>query len=70
MGVVDLAGGEEGFHGVVARDDEAGEVDEELASDVEEDEEEVETDKAEESVDLGDTGLPLKIVERRILGKL
>jgi hypothetical protein len=70
LGVVDLAGAEQGFERVVSRDNEAGEVDQELAADVEEDEEEIETDKAEEGVDLGHAGLPLKIVERRVLGQL
>jgi hypothetical protein len=41
--VIDLAGTEQGLQGVVSRNDEAGEVDEELAADVEEDEEKVET---------------------------
>ena len=70
MGVIGLARGEEGLERVVAGDEEAGKVDEELASDVEEDEEEVEGAETEDDVDLGDGALLLKVVEGRVLGQL
>jgi hypothetical protein len=46
LGVIGLASAEEGLEGVVGRDDEAGGVDEELSSDVEEDQEEVQGTEA------------------------
>ncbi len=70
LSIVNLVIAEQCLEGVVSGKDEAGKVDKELASDVEEDEEEVETDKAKEDVDLGDAGLLLEIVERRIPAKL
>ena len=70
LGIIDLATAEQRLEGVVPGNDEAGEVDEELSSDVKEDEEEVEANEAEEDVDLGDIGLLLEIVEHRILAKL
>lgn len=41
-----------------------------MSGDVEENEEEVECDKAEEPINLGETGLPLEIVQNFILRKL
>ena len=70
LGVIALAGGEEGLEGVEGRDDEAGGVDEELAGDVEEDEEEVEGAEAEDDVDLGDVGLLLELLQLGVLGQL
>ena len=70
LGVIALAGGEEGLEGVVGGDDEAGGVDEELSSNVEEDKEEVEGAEAENNVDLGDVGLLLKLLQLRVLGQL
>jgi hypothetical protein len=70
LGVVDLACAKQGIEGVVPWDDETCEVDEEGAADVEENQEEVNSDQAEEGIDLGDAGLLLEIVERRILGEL
>jgi len=70
LGVIDLARGEQGLQRVVAGNDESGNVDKELSSNVEEDEEEVETGKAENHVDLGDGGLLLKVVEGGVLGQL
>lgn len=55
---------------VVARDDEAGDVGQELAAEVEDDEEEVQGDKTNDGVDLGDRGLLLEVVESRVLGEL
>lgn len=70
MGVIALAGGEEGLEGVVGGDDEASGVHEELSSDVEEDKEEVESAEAENNVDLGNVGLLLKLLQLRVLGQL
>jgi hypothetical protein len=70
LGIVDLASAEEGFKRVVARENEAGEVDEEGAAKVEEDQEEIETSQSQDHVDLGHTGLLLKIVEDFIFGQL
>jgi hypothetical protein len=70
LGVIGLASAEEGLKGVVGRDDEAGGVDEELSSNVEEDQEEVQGTEAEDDVDLGHIGLLLKLLQLRVLGQL
>jgi hypothetical protein len=70
LSVIDLAGGEQSVQGVVAGDDESSNVDKELASNVEEDEEEVEAGETEDSVGLGDGGLLLEVVEGGVLGEL
>ena len=70
LGIIDLAGAEESLEGVVARQDEAGEVDKEATAEVEEDEEEVQAAQGKDHVDLGHTGLLLKVVEDLILGEL
>lgn len=70
MGVVHLGCGEQSLQRVVARDDEAGDVGQELAAEVEDDEEEVQGDKTNDGVDLGDRGLLLEVVESRVLGEL
>lgn len=70
LGVIRGTRREEGLEGVVTWEEETGEVDEELASDVEEDKEEVNSNQAEDHVDLGDIGLTLKVVEDRVLGEL
>jgi hypothetical protein len=70
LGVVGLGGGEEGVKRVEGRDDESSNIDEKLASDVEEDQGEVEDTKTKDDVDLGDAGLLLKLVELGVLGKL
>jgi len=70
LSIISLATAKQCLEGVVSWQDEAGEVDEELAANVEEDEKEVEPDKAEEDVDLWDIGLLLEIVEGRILAEL
>jgi hypothetical protein len=68
--IVRLPDGEDGLQGPVGREGEAGSVDEELAGDVEEDEEEVEGREAEDDVDFRDGGLRLEVVERWVLGEL
>ena len=70
LGVIGLAGAEQGLEGVVGRDDEAGGVDKELSSNVEEDQEEVQGTEAEDDVDLGNIGLLLKLLQLRVLGQL
>jgi hypothetical protein len=70
LGVIRSTRREEGLQGVVAGKEETGKVDEELASNVEEDQEEVNSDEAKDHVDLGNTGLTLKVVEDRVLGEL
>jgi len=62
--------GEQGLEGVVARKDETGKVDEELAGDVEEDKEEVDTDQTQDDIDLGNGGLSLQVVQDRVLRQL
>lgn len=54
LSVIDLACAEQSVQRVVTRDDKPGNVDEELSSNVEEDQEEVETSETEDNVDLGD----------------
>jgi hypothetical protein len=70
LGVIALGGGEEGLERVVGGDDEAGGVDQELSSNVEEDKEEVEGAEAENNVDFGNVGLLLKLLQLRVLGQL
>jgi len=67
--VINLACTEQCLKGVIARNDESRKVDQELAANVEENQEEVETDESEEGINLWDGGLLLKVVEGRILGK-
>lgn len=68
--VVGLAGGEESLEGVVARDDEASQVGQELTAQVEDDEEEVKDDEADNRVGLGDGGAPLEVAQGGVLAKL
>lgn len=55
---------------VISRNQETGKVNQELAGNVEEDEEEVDSYETEDGVDLGDRGLSLEVVEKRVLGEL
>lgn len=55
---------------VVARDDEASKVGEELATEIEDDEEEVESGDSNDDIRLRDTSLLLEVVQRRVLGEL
>jgi len=61
---------EQSFNRVVPRDDESRSVDEELSSDIEEDEEKVQGRETKDDVDLGDRRLLLKVVESWVLGQL
>lgn len=67
LGVVNLACAEERTQRVVAGDDEAGKVDEEFSTNVEEDKEKVESGKTQDSVDLWNAGLLLEINEWLVL---
>jgi len=70
LSIIASAGAEQRIERVVGWQDEAGNVDQELAGNVEEDEEEIESSKAKDGIDLGNRGLLLKILEHRILGQL
>lgn len=70
MGIIALSHAEQGLERIVAWNDEAGDIGQELTTDVEEDEEEVGCDKAEEGISLGDRGLLLQVVQDRVLGEL
>ena len=68
LSVIDLAGAEESAQRVVSRDDKASNVDEELASNVEKDEEEVQASKTQDCIHLGHGGRLLEVVEGGVLG--
>lgn len=70
LSVIRGARGEQGLKRVVAGDQEAGKIDEELASDVEEDQEEVNSSQTQDGIHLGDGGLSLEVVEGGVLGEL
>jgi hypothetical protein len=55
---------------VVSRNQETGKVNQELAGNVEEDEEKVDSNDTQDGIDLGNRGLSLKVVEERVLGEL
>ena len=55
---------------VVAGEQETGEINEELATDVEENKEKVHADQAEDHVDLWDGALALEVVEDGVFGEL
>jgi len=65
-----LVGTEERTKRVVAGNDEAGDIGQELAAEVEDDHEEVERNQADNTVGLGDRGLLLEVDEHRVLGQL
>lgn len=70
LGVIDLAGAEQGAQRVIAGNDEAGNVDEEGAGNVEEDEEEVQACETKDGVDLGHRRLLFEVVEGGVFGQL
>lgn len=70
LSVIDLAGAEQSVQGVVARDDEASNVDKELASNVEKDEEEVQAGETQNGIHFGHGGRLLKVVEGGVFGQL
>ena len=68
--IIRLAHGEDSLHRPVSWQREASGVDQELAGDVEEDQEEVEGAQAEDDVDLGHGGLLLEVLQLRVLREL
>jgi hypothetical protein len=70
LSVIDFAGAEQGVQRVVTGKDEASDVDEEFASNVEENEEEVKSGQAENGVHLGHRRLLLEVVEGGVFGEL
>jgi hypothetical protein len=70
LSIICGAGDEERMEGVIAWDNEAGDVDEELAGDVEEDQEEIGADQPEKGVGFGDGGLSLQLIKDGVFGKL
>jgi len=70
LGVVRLGRREEGIERVVDRDGEAGQVCQELAAEVKDDEKEVQADEADDGVGLGHVGGALEVVENRVFRQL
>ena len=70
LSIIGLTSAEERFHGIVTGNDESRNIDEEFASNIEEDKKEVDADQSEESIDFWNRGLLLEVVEHRILRKL
>lgn len=64
--IIRLALGEKGLEGVVARDDEAGDVGQELATEVEDDQEEVKAGQAHDGIGLGNRDALLKVDEEGV----
>jgi hypothetical protein len=67
LSIISFGNGEEGIQRVVRGQNKPSNVDKELASDIEEDEEEVRASKAEECVYFGNGGLLLEVVEDLVL---
>jgi hypothetical protein len=70
LGIVRLRCREQRFKRVISRNDEAGKVGQELATEVEDDEEEIERNEADEGVCLRDAGLLLEAVQGGVFGEL
>lgn len=70
LGVVNLAGTEQGLKGVIARDDEASQIGQELTTEVEDDKEEIQGTGSENCIDLRNRSLLLDVVKGRIFGEL
>lgn len=70
LGVILLRVGKQGAQRVVARNDEARKVCEELAANVENDEEEVESSEADDGIGLGNAQLLLEVVQGGVFGEL
>jgi len=70
LSIIDLACAEQSIQRVIPWDDKSSDVDQELASNVEEYEEEVHCGQPQKGVHFGDRCLFLKIVEDGILGEL
>jgi hypothetical protein len=70
LSIISCTRSKQGMKRVITRDQETGKINQELASDVEEDEEKVDADKTEDGVDLGDGGLSFEVVEEGVFGEL
>jgi len=70
LGIISFGCAEQSSQGVVARNDEAGKVGQQLAAQVENDKEEVEGDEADDCVDLGNGSLLLEVGESWVLSQL
>lgn len=70
LGIILLGSGKEGIERVVSGEDEASKVGEELAAEVEDDQEEVESNETDDGISLGNAGGLLEVVEGRVLGQL
>lgn len=70
LSVIGGVRGEESVEGVVARDDEPGNVGQQLTAQVEDDQEEIQGAQADGSVSLGETGGLLEVGDGRVLGEL
>lgn len=70
LGVVLLGVGEQGAQRVVARNHKTGKVCEELATNVEDDQEEVESGNTDDGIGLGNTNLLLEVVKGGVFGEL
>lgn len=70
LSVIGGTGSEESLKRVVTGNQETGKVDEELASDVEENQEEVDANQTQDRIDLGDVGLALQVVKNGVLREL
>lgn len=70
LSIIRLARSEESSKGKVSGDNEARNVGEKLAAEVEDDQEEIKCAQAKHAIGLGDRGLLLEIVEHGVLGEL
>lgn len=70
LSVICGTGSKQRVERVVSGNQETGKVNQELAGNVKENEEKVDSDDTQDGVDLGDWGLSLKVVEKRVLGEL
>lgn len=70
LGIVLLGLGEQGAQRVVARNHETGKVCEELATNVEDDQEKVESGNTDDGIGLGNTNLLLEVVQGGVFGEL
>ena len=70
LGIINLACAEQRLEGIVPRNEETGEVDKKVASDVEEDKEKVNADEAEKGVDFRNRSLLFEVIEHGIFRQL
>jgi hypothetical protein len=70
LSIICLVGSKQRTERIVSGDNEAGDVGQELAAEVEDDQEEVQGAEAKHSIGLGNRRLPLKVVESGVLGEL